>query len=110
MTLEKLLQYKAMAAVLMATVGWPIISAILNILLRKKTSEEWEAWAEKKPGLALLVELLRALGVDPTKAMTVAQRYANRKAAASKAAPVPSEPPPPAPPASPKPPSAAASE
>jgi hypothetical protein len=84
MTLEQLVHYKAVAAVLMATVGWPILSAVLNVLLRKKTSEQWEAWAEKKPGMALVVELMRALGADPSKAMLVAQRYASRKAAAAK--------------------------
>ena len=80
MTLEQLVHYKAVAAVLMATVGWPILSAILNVLLRKKTPEQWEAWAEKKPGMALVVELMRALGADPSKAMVAAQRYARRKA------------------------------
>jgi len=86
MTLEQLVHYKAVAAVLMATVGWPILSAILNVLLRKKTPEQWEAWAEKKPGMALVVELMRALGADPSKAMVAAQRYARRKAGEAPAA------------------------
>jgi len=93
MTLEQLVRYKAVAAVLMATVGWPIISAVLNILLRKKTPEQWEAWAEKKPGMALAVELMRALGADPSKALTAAQRYARRKAGVLPAAPPPELPP-----------------
>lgn len=86
MTLEQLVHYKAVAAVLMATVGWPILSAVLNVLLRKKTPEQWEAWAEKKPGMALVVELMRALGADPSKAMVAAQRYARRKAGEAPAA------------------------
>ena len=80
MTLEKLLHIKAVAALLMATIGWPILSAVLNILSRKKTPEQWEAWALSKPLLALGVELMRALGADPKKAMMAFQKYAQRKA------------------------------
>lgn len=77
--LQKALIYKPLAIVLMSLIGWPLISAILNVMLRKKTSEEWEAWAMSKPALALTVELLRALGVDTKKAVVAFQRYAQRK-------------------------------
>lgn len=80
MTLVKLMEYKAITAVVMAAIGWPLLTAVLNLMLRKKTSEEWEAWAMKKPGLALGIELLRAMGVDTRKALLVWQRYAQRKA------------------------------
>jgi hypothetical protein len=56
------------------------LTAVLNLMLRRKTAEAWEAWAMQKPGLALGVELLRALGVDTRKAVLVWQRYAQRKA------------------------------
>jgi hypothetical protein len=80
MTLEKLIHIKAVAALLMATVGWPILSAVLNLLSRKKTPEQWEAWALSKPMLALGFELMRALGADPKKAMVAFRNYAQRKA------------------------------
>ncbi len=80
MTLVKLMEYKAITALVMATIGWPLLTAVLNLMLRRKTPEEWEAWAMKKPGLALGVELLRALGVDTRKAVLGWQRYAQRKA------------------------------
>lgn len=92
MTLEKLIQIKAVAALLMATIGWPILSAVLNILSRKKTPEQWEAWALSKPLFALGVELMRALGADPKKAMLAFRNYAQRKAGEAPAA-VPTLPP-----------------
>ena len=74
-----LLKYKPMALVFMALVGWPLVSAILNVLIRRKSPEEWEKWALQKPKLAFVIEVLRAMGVDPQKALIAAQRYANRK-------------------------------
>ena len=80
MTLEKLIHIKAVAALLMATVGWPFLSALLNILSRKKNPEQWEAWALSRPLPALVLELMRALGADPKKAMMAFRTYAQRKA------------------------------
>jgi hypothetical protein len=77
--LVKYAAYKPTLILMMAVVGWPLISAILNLMLRKKTPEEWEKWAMSKPGLALLTELTRALGLDPKKALVAFQRYAQRK-------------------------------
>lgn len=76
----KYVTYKPTLMVLMAIVGWPLISAVLNLALRKKTAEQWEAWALAKPGLAFLLELMRALGVDPKKAMKAFHNYAQRQA------------------------------
>lgn len=61
-------------------IGWPLISATVNALLRRKTPHQWEMWALQKPGLALSVELARACGVDPAKILIVFQRYAARRA------------------------------
>ena len=80
MDLTHLLQYKPALLLFMAVIGWPLISATLNIMLRKKTPEEWETWALSKPLSALGVELMRALGFDLKKALVAFQRYAQRKA------------------------------
>jgi hypothetical protein len=61
-------------------IGWPLISAVVNGLLRKKSAQEWEMWALQKPGLALGVELGRAMGVEPSKIIVAFQRYAARRA------------------------------
>lgn len=63
----------------MAFVVWPLCTAILTLATRKRTPAEWEAWAMSKPGLALVVELLRAMGVNTPQLMIVAQRYAQRQ-------------------------------
>lgn len=47
---------------------WPIATALLNIVLRKKTAKEWVAFAEKRPRSAGIIRLLRATGLDPAKA------------------------------------------
>ena len=93
MTLEHLIQYKAVAALVMTLVGWPVLSAVLNVMLRRKTPDQWEAWAASRPVAAFAIELIRALGVDPKKAMVAAQRYAQRKAGVLPAVPPPELPP-----------------
>lgn len=65
---------------LMGLVFWPVITAVMNIALRKKTPEEWEKWAIAKPGLAFLLEVLRAMGLDPIKLLQAFHRYAKRRA------------------------------
>lgn len=59
---------------------WPILSATVNVMLRKKTPEEWEQWALSKPVLAFGVEVCRAAGLDPVKLLTAFQRLAARRA------------------------------
>lgn len=61
-------------------VFWALVCAGLNYLSRKKTSEEWEAWALRQPLLALGAELLRAVGIDPKKVPVALKRYAERRA------------------------------
>jgi hypothetical protein len=46
---------------------WPVLSCLLNLVLRKKTAEEWVAFGEKNPRLAGIIRLLRAVGLDPVK-------------------------------------------
>lgn len=47
--------------------GWFVVTAIINYLMRTKTAEEWEALAHKSPRYAALARLLRAVGLDPVK-------------------------------------------
>ena len=52
---------------------WPALSALLNIVLRARTAEQWDVMCEKTPRLAAGRRLLRALGVDPAKAIRAVQ-------------------------------------
>lgn len=61
---------------------WPIVSATLAVLSRKKTAQEWEAWALKSPVLAFLIEVARAAGLDLVKIFGAFKRYADRRAGA----------------------------
>lgn len=47
--------------------GWFVVTAVINYLMRTKTAEQWEALAEKNPRYAAIARLLRAVGVDPVK-------------------------------------------
>lgn len=59
---------------------WFVLAALLNHLSRMKSAEEWEAWALRKPLLALGADLLRAVGADPKKIFAALTRYADRRA------------------------------
>ena len=52
---------------------WPALSALLNIVLRARTAEQWAFMCEDMPRLAAGIRLLRALGVDPAKAIRAVQ-------------------------------------
>lgn len=52
---------------------WPAVSAVLNIVLRARSAEQWAALCEKSPRFAATIRLLRALGVDPAKAIRSVQ-------------------------------------
>ena len=52
---------------------WPALSAMLNIVLRARTAEQWAFMCEEMPRLAAGIRLLRALGVDPAKAIRSVQ-------------------------------------
>jgi len=64
----------------MSLLIWPILTAMLTVALRKKTPEEWEAWAMTKPFLAFIVEVMRAAGIDTAKLLVAAHRFAQRRA------------------------------
>ena len=50
-------------------VVWPIVSGILNVILRTATAEEWIARGERWPRFAALTKLLRRYGVNPVGTM-----------------------------------------
>ena len=52
---------------------WPALSALLNVVLRARTAEQWAFMCEEMPRLAAGIRLLRALGVDPVKAVRSVQ-------------------------------------
>lgn len=49
------------------TVAWPIISAVLNVILRTRTPEEWVHRCENYPRFAAFTRLVRSVGLDPVK-------------------------------------------
>lgn len=54
---------------------WMILTALLNLLFRKKSPEEWVEYAKKKPRLAALIRLCSALGLDLSKALIHVQKF-----------------------------------
>lgn len=42
--------------------AWPIVSAVLNVILRTRTPEQWIERCEKQPRLAALTRLVRSVG------------------------------------------------
>lgn len=52
------------------TAAWPVVSALLVLLLRSRTPEQWVALGESSPRLQGVVRLLRAVGLDPAKAVS----------------------------------------
>lgn len=65
---------------IMGLLVWPILSALMNVALRKKTPQQWEEWALSKPWLAFFIEGSRAAGVDPFKMLQAFHRLAQRRA------------------------------
>ena len=65
---------------IMGLLVWPLITAVMNVALRKKTPEQWEAWALSKPVLAFVIEVMRASGIDPFKLLQAFHRFAQRRA------------------------------
>lgn len=53
-----------------AAVSWPFVSALLIVALRSRTPEAWVALAERSPRLHGVIRLLRAIGLDPVKALS----------------------------------------
>jgi hypothetical protein len=82
--MEQLNAFWAQYHILILALVWPILSGILNVALRKKTAEEWVAYAETNPRAHAMLKLIRAVGFDPVKAIKSFQQLAQGKADASK--------------------------
>jgi len=48
-------------------IAWPIVSAVLNVILRTRTPEEWVERCDRYPRFAALTRLVRSVGLDPVK-------------------------------------------
>lgn len=48
-------------------IAWPIVSAVLNVVLRTRTPEEWVERCERYPRFAAFTRLVRSVGLDPVK-------------------------------------------
>lgn len=59
---------------------WLCVSLVINVALRARTPEQWIALAERRPWLAACLEVVRALGVDPARALRALQLVVNAKA------------------------------
>lgn len=51
------------------TAAWPVVSAVLILVLRSRTPAEWVALGERSPRWQGVVRLLRAVGLDPPVAV-----------------------------------------
>lgn len=49
---------------------WPVVSAVLLVVLRSRTPEQWVALGETSPRWQGVIRLLRAVGLDPAKALS----------------------------------------
>lgn len=63
-----------------AAVIWPILSAIVNVLLKQHTIDEWIVFAEERPRAAAVIRFFRSAGLDPKKAIVSAVAVINAKA------------------------------
>ena len=48
-------------------VAWAVFTAIVNVLLRTRTPEQWVERCEKYPRFAAFTRFMRSVGVDPVK-------------------------------------------
>lgn len=65
--MQKILQWVKDNPFLVSLVVWPLITAILTTLTRKRTPAEWELFNMQHPYLANVVRILRAAGLDLPK-------------------------------------------
>jgi len=65
------------ALALKVAVWWPIVSAVMNVVLRTKTPEQWVERCEKHPRFAAFTRFLRATGLDPVKMVQALGEFTN---------------------------------
>ena len=61
------------ALALKVAVWWPVVSGVLNVLLRTRTPEQWVERCERTPRFAAFTRFMRSVGVDPAKAIRAVQ-------------------------------------
>jgi hypothetical protein len=71
------------------TAAWPVVSAALVLVLRSRTPEQWVALGERSPRLQGLVRLLRAVGLDPAKAVSAVVQIVTARVPSRPSAPPP---------------------
>lgn len=57
----------ALTALQTFSIAWPVGTAVLNMILRTRTPEQWVARCEQFPRFAAFTRLVRATGLDPIK-------------------------------------------
>ena len=57
-----------------AAIAWPIATAILNVVLRTKTPEQWVERCERFPRFAAFTKLLRRYGLNPVGTVAYVQQ------------------------------------
>lgn len=62
------------------SLAWPVVSAVLVLVLRSRTPEEWIALGERSPRAQGAIRLVRALGLDPIKALAALSQIVTGRA------------------------------
>ena len=78
MTASQILEWLSSHAVAL----WPVVSALLIIALRTHSPEEWVALGERSPRVQGVIRLLRAVGLDPAKALSALAQIVTGRAPA----------------------------
>lgn len=64
-------------------VAWPIVSAVVLAVAKRRTPEEWIALGERSPRVQGVLRFLRAAGFDTTDAMRGVMQIVTGRVAAS---------------------------
>lgn len=80
MSVQEIIQWTSENPVAVAAVVWPLLSGIVNLLLKQHTIDEWVELAEKRPRTAALIKFFRGAGLDPKKSLAALVAFINGKA------------------------------
>jgi hypothetical protein len=67
--MQDLIQFYDAHQIVIWAVAWLLLSALFNVLTRFKTPEQWVEFGEKYPRVQNIIRLMRAVGIDPVKAI-----------------------------------------
>jgi len=82
--MEPIMQFWEEHGVMVLATLWLVLSAVINSLLRTRTPEGWVELGMNYPRLAAVIKFLRAIGVDPVKAVKAIAQLISGKAEKSK--------------------------